>query len=77
MTWMNDPKTKQQSVSLTLVCASFAIAAIAMGLEVANVTKTTSGSFELFFTCCGLYWSRKYQSSKGAILEVNDTTKGQ
>lgn len=64
-----DPKTKERSVSLTLLLVSFISVLIASGLEMAGVIKTVSVVPELFFACAGLYFGRKYTNKTGSSLE--------
>jgi hypothetical protein len=67
--WVVDPKDGKPSVSLTLVVISFLICGVSIALEITDVTKETSMSFELFGAACGLYWGRKWTSSKGQGIE--------
>jgi hypothetical protein len=67
--WVIDPVTGQPSVSLTLVILSSALLVIAMGLEMPGIISSTSMAFEFFGASCGLYWGRKFTSSKGSALE--------
>lgn len=67
--WVIDPKTGEPSVSLTLVMTFAAVCFIAMIMEISGLTNNTSMSFELFGAACGLYWGRKFTSSKGSSLE--------
>ena len=67
--WVVDPKDGKSSVSLTLVVITFLICIIASGLEIAKVSSGTSMAFELFGAACGLYWGRKWTSSKGQGIE--------
>ena len=70
--WVNDPVTGKPSVSLTLLVIAATICVIAEGLEMAGVVKTTSMSYEMFATACGLYFGRRFSSSKGAVLDKED-----
>lgn len=70
--YLRDPRTKQKSVSLTLLLITFLLALAAIGLEIAGLSKTTSGALELFYANAGLYFGRRFASQKGSIL---DTTK--
>jgi hypothetical protein len=67
--WVIDPVTGEKSVSLTLVILSSALLVIAMALEMPGIIESTSMAFEFFGASCGLYWGRRYTSSKGAVLE--------
>ena len=69
MFWISDPKTKESSTSVTLVVVSFAVAIIAIGLEISGVTHTLSGSMELFYACMANYFGKRWVSSKGATVE--------
>jgi hypothetical protein len=57
--WVADPKTKEGSISLTLLMITFAAALIACGLEIAGVIKSTSSMVELFYANAGLYFGRR------------------
>lgn len=70
--WVKDPETGKSSVSLTLLVISAAICVIAEGLEMSKLISTTSMSYEMFATACGLYFGRKFSSSKGAVLDKGD-----
>lgn len=71
--WVFDPKTKSESVSLTLLLVSFLIACTAIGLNIAKVTENTSSSAELFMACAGLYFGRKL-SFKGSDFGTSDSS---
>ena len=62
-----------KSVSLTLVIASALICWTAAGLEMANVVKSTSITFEMFMACATLHFGRTWVSSKGA--QIGDNVK--
>lgn len=66
--WIKDPKSKEDSVSLTLLITTFGICMIATGLEAAGVIKTTSMAFEMFGAASGLYFGRKFTSSKNQLI---------
>lgn len=67
--WVVDPKTGESSVSLTMVVVSFLVCLFAMALEMIGVISNTSMTFEMFGAACGLYWGRKWTSSKGQKVE--------
>lgn len=67
--WIIDPKTKEPSISLTMVVVMGVLCIIGAGLEMSGVVKSTSILMELFLTSCGLYFGRKFTGSKGQILE--------
>lgn len=67
--WIVDPKSKEESVSLTLVILSASLLVIAMVLEMVELVKSTSMAFEFFGASCGLYWGRGWTSSKGQKIE--------
>ncbi len=64
-----DPKSKERSISLTLLLISFGAVLAASGLEMAGVIKTVSVVPELFFACAGLYFGRKYTNKAGTSLD--------
>lgn len=58
--WIADPKTKEGSISLTLLMVTFIAALVACGLEVAGVIKSTSSIVELFYANVALYFGRRF-----------------
>lgn len=67
--WIKDPKSKEESVSLTLVVIAGILCVIGAGLEMSGIVKSTSILMELYLSSCGLYFGRKFTGSKGQILE--------
>lgn len=67
--WLIDPKTKELSVSLTMVVTSGVLCVIGAGLEMAGVVNGTSILFEMFMAACGLYFGRRFSGSKGQTLD--------
>ena len=61
--WMDDPKTKEPSVSLTMLTVSFLGILIAAGLHMADIVKDTSVLTEVFYANVALYFGRKFNSS--------------
>lgn len=57
--WIVDPDKKVASVTLTLLMISFTALMIGAGLEIAEVTKTTSVLAETFYGCLATYLGRK------------------
>jgi thiamine biosynthesis lipoprotein ApbE len=70
--WIIDPSTGKPSVSLTLLVVTATVCVIAEALEMSNIIHSTSMSYEMFATTCGLYFGRKFSSSKGAVLDKED-----
>jgi len=62
--WISDPKTKEPSVSLSMLCVSFVAALVAMGLHMAKVIDDTSVATELLYSTTALYFGRRF-SIKG------------
>lgn len=71
--YLTDPKTKEKSVSLTLMLVSFILALVAGGLEMAGLVKGTSISLELFWGTAGLYFGRKF-TTRGQSVGVEAAT---
>lgn len=67
--WVLDPATGKPSVSLTMLVVCATICVIAEALEMSGLIKTTSMSYEMFATACGLYFGRRFSSSKGTTLD--------
>lgn len=72
--YLKDPKTKEPSVSLTFVVLAFAICIITIGLHLFKFVDTTSGALELFYSCCGLYFGRRWTNGK-VTLEPEEKGK--
>jgi hypothetical protein len=76
--WIPDPKTKEASVSLTMLVVSFAIALVACGLQMAKVVENISSVTELFYATTALYFGRRFSAgSKTFSSESTDQTKPQ
>ena len=73
--WIVDPKTKEGSVSLTMLVISFIGVMVASGLEMSGKVENTSILMETFYASAGLYWGRKFQGKTGNILETSDKPK--
>ena len=58
--WMDDPKTKEPSVSLTMLVVSFTGVLIAAGLHMADIVKDTSIMTEIFYANVALYFGRRF-----------------
>ena len=68
--FITDPKTKEQSVSLSMLVITFLAALVASGLQMAGKIESVGSINELFYASAGLYWSRKFTSSKNETLEA-------
>lgn len=76
--WIKDPKTKESSVSLTMLVSAFAIALIACALHMAKVVENISSVTELFYATTALYFGRRFTAAnKTYSSEPSDTTKPQ
>lgn len=64
-----DPKDGKQSVSLTLLVLSFVALLVASTFHIAKVTENTSSLMELFMTCSGLYFARKFSTKDASMQE--------
>ena len=62
---IRDPKTKEGSVSLTLVFISFNVVLISLVEKWSGAVGTIdiSQSLNLFYACAALYWGRKLQGT--------------
>lgn len=58
--WVTDPKTKEQSVSLSMLMVSFVALLVACALNMAEIIKDTSSLTELFFANVALYFGRRF-----------------
>jgi len=68
-----DPKTKEPSVSVSILVVAFVTALVAAGLEMSGKTTTSSISLELFYAASALYMGRKWTSKSGTL---ESTTEG-
>ncbi len=73
--WLVDPKTKKVSVSLTMLVISFAALLIGCGLEMAEVTKSTSVLVEIFYANVALYFGRRFSFKGQAFSSEPPTTE--
>lgn len=71
--WLRDPKTKEYSVSLSLMVISFVALLCASTLHLAKMTENTSSLTELFGICTSLYFGRRFQGKSGNTLEGSTT----
>lgn len=57
--WINDPSTKQPSVSLTLLLVAFLGTVVAGSLQLAGLVTSSSIFLELTLTFVALYFGRR------------------
>ena len=72
--WLTDPKTKDKSVSLTLMVVSFVVLLGASTLHLSHITENTSSLLELFYATAGLYLGRKFTGKSGNDIEAKVET---
>lgn len=58
--WLIDPKTKEKSVTLTLLFLSFLLVIGAIICQIIGKVDSTSVSLELFYACLANYFGRKF-----------------
>ena len=58
--WINDPKLKEPSISLTLMLISFTLVVTGCILEMLGKVKGISSLPELFYATAGLYFGRRF-----------------
>lgn len=58
--FITDPRTKEPSVSLTLLLVTFASVLLAACLQMAGVISDTSVLTELFYANSALYFGRRF-----------------
>lgn len=58
--WMDDPKTKEPSVSLSMLVVSFVGVLVAAGLHMSDIVKDTSVMTEIFYANVALYFGRRF-----------------
>ena len=62
--WITDPKTKEPSVSLSMLVVVFVGTLIAACLNMADIVKDTSCMTELFYANVALYFGRRFTVGK-------------
>lgn len=77
MIWPVDPKTKEPSVSLAILIVATAAVLVSIGLNLAGIAKSTDLVMEFFLGAAGLYWGRKFTSSKGVVMEALESVEKQ
>lgn len=65
--WFLDPNTDKPSVSLTNFVISAVTLLVAIGLHISGKSATTSAALEYFLGSAGLYFGRRFSSTKGNI----------
>lgn len=73
--WIKDPKTKEFSVSLTLLVSSFTLNVLAGALEMAGVVKTSAIIEEMFWGMVGLYFFRR-MNIKTKFVDLDQLNSG-
>lgn len=58
--WISDPKTKEPSVSLSMLVLTFVATLVAAALNMAEIVKDTSCMTELFYANVALYFGRRF-----------------
>lgn len=72
--WITDPKTKEASVSLTLLIVTFVGALVASGLQCFGVIDNTGMAPELFYGNVALYFGRRF--TVGKTTASSEKTEG-
>jgi hypothetical protein len=67
--WINDPRTQEKSVSLTILITSMLVNISAIVLQGMGKIESASAAENFFMVACGLYFGRKFSTSKGDTLE--------
>ena len=62
--WVQDPKTKEPSVSLSMLLITFVGVMIAAGLNMAGKIENVSCMTELFYANVALYFGRRFSVNK-------------
>ena len=74
--FLNDPKDKTPSVSLTLMVVSFITALGGAIAHMMGKVQDTSIVLEVFFATSSLYFGRKWTSSKNSVIESTTPEEG-
>lgn len=72
--WITDPKTKEPSVSLSLLIVTFVGTLVAAGLQMAGKIESTSIMTEMFYGNVALYFGRKF--TVGKTTASSEKTEG-
>lgn len=75
--WLRDPKSKEPSVSLSLMFISFVALLCASTLHLAKMTENTSSLTELFGITTSLYFGRRFTSKSGSVIDAPTTKDNQ
>lgn len=74
--WISDPKTKEASVSLSMLVVTFVGALVAAALHMTGQVNDTSIMTELFYANVALYFGRRFSvGGKTASSEKTDGTQ--
>lgn len=58
--WLKDPKTKEESISLTLLVVSFIAVLVSGTFQVIGRLESTGPFTELLYSFVALYWGRRF-----------------
>ena len=67
--WITDPSTLKKSVSLTILIISMFVNITIIALQGMGKVESASAAENFFMVACGLYFGRKFSTSKGDTLE--------
>lgn len=73
--WVEDPNSKQPSVSLTVFVIATILMIVGAGLEMFVAIKASSLLEELFWAAVMLYFGRKSVSFRGKALSIDPEPK--
>lgn len=68
--WVRDPKTKEKSVSLTLLMVSFLAIIVCSVAHVFGKLDSTGPLLELFYATAALYFGRRVNFKRGELDEA-------
>lgn len=68
--WLSDPRTKQPSVSLTMLTVTFVTFLVTSILQMLGKGTSPAGLTEMFGITAGLYFGRRFTDASGRVLEA-------
>lgn len=74
MYYLKDPKTKERSVTLTMLAISFVVTTVA-SIYMFVTTGSSSLLETQFFTIVGLYFGRKFTTKDGKVIDSSKEEK--
>ncbi len=72
--WITDPRTKEESVSVTIVALATLTMIVAIGLELAGKAKATNLVTDFFWGSLANYVGKSFVNGRGQKVGLADST---